>query len=274
MIDPNFWTSEDVGKLNMLERLLLIGMFSNADDYGKGRANPVYLRSTIFPYDDIPINEIESSLVNIAKYINVVFYEVDGSRYYKFIHWDKWQNVQKPQASKIPDPVENDSGMILESVENNSGLKEKEKENKEKENIKREDKDILSSPAADDCPSPDNDISQSNKQIPYQEIVELYNQTCISMPKVEKLTEKRRKAIKAIWAKNRGLDTFKQLFEKAETSDFLSGRSGKWTSCNFDWLMNTNNMLKVLEGTYDNRAAPNEAANIATGTELYPYRYV
>jgi hypothetical protein len=39
----------------------------------------------------------------------------------------------------------------------------------------------------------------------------------------------------------------------AQASDFLSGRNGKWTGCNFDWLINENNMVKVLEGNYENK---------------------
>lgn len=173
MIDPNFWTSEDVGKLNMLERLLLIGMFSSADDYGKGRANPVYLRSIIFPYDDIPVKEIETALSNIEKYINIKLYEVDGSKYYKFMHWDKWQTVQKPQPSKIPEPiqeaVENNSGTIQESVENDSRLKEKEieKENKEKENINicssGDERECEITPAEKSSDSLEDDGAQSKK---------------------------------------------------------------------------------------------------------------
>jgi len=131
MIDPNIWASEDVAKLNILERLLLIGMFSNADDYGKGRAHPAYLRSTVFPYDDIPVEEIENALNNIQEHINIVLYEVDGNQYYKFTNWERWQTVQKPQPSKIPDPVENNSGMSTEQVENCSGLKEKKINKKE-----------------------------------------------------------------------------------------------------------------------------------------------
>ena len=67
MIDPNIWMSEDVARLGVLDRLLLIGMFSNADDYGKGRANPVFVRSTVFPYDDIAVSEIEKGIKNISK---------------------------------------------------------------------------------------------------------------------------------------------------------------------------------------------------------------
>lgn len=144
MIDPNIWTSEDVSKLNMIQRLLLIGMFSNADDFGKGRSNPVYLRSTIFPYDDIAVSEIEEGLKVIEKHISIFFYEVDGSKYYKFTNWDKWQTVQKPQESKIPEPpetVENHSGISQESVENDSGLREREEKRKEKEEKRREERE-------------------------------------------------------------------------------------------------------------------------------------
>lgn len=159
MIDPNFWVSEDVARLSIFERLLLIGLFSNADDYGKGRAHPAYIRSTIFPYDDIPLKEIEKALQNIQKYINIVFYEAEGNKYYKFLNWDKWQTVQKPQESKIPEPpavlelpnnkirstpesFQNDSRIIPELFQNDSGiisnLDENESSSKEKKRNKRE----------------------------------------------------------------------------------------------------------------------------------------
>ena len=44
MIDPNIWQSEDFNSLSLMGRLLFIGMFSNADDEGRGIANPVFLR--------------------------------------------------------------------------------------------------------------------------------------------------------------------------------------------------------------------------------------
>lgn len=52
MISPNIWYSEDYSKLSKLARLVFIGMFSQADDYGYGRANPVFLKSLLFPYDE------------------------------------------------------------------------------------------------------------------------------------------------------------------------------------------------------------------------------
>lgn len=74
------------------------------------------------------------------------------------------------------------------------------------------------------------------------------------MPKVEKLTDKRRKHIRVTWVNfNQDINKFRELFERAEASDFLSGRSGKWIGCNFDWLIVYNNAIKVLEGAYDNK---------------------
>lgn len=137
MIDPNFWQSEDISRLSPFARLLFIGMISNADDEGRGRANTNYLKSTIFPYDDIRVAEVDKALSEISHNTSVVVYEVAHSRYYAFTNWKKWQRVDKPQDSIIPpfeEHSENDSRVIPESVENDSGLKEKKrKEEKRKE---------------------------------------------------------------------------------------------------------------------------------------------
>lgn len=93
--------------------------------------------------------------------------------------------------------------------------------------------------------------------VPYDEIVTVYNETCPSLPRIRALTDKRKTHIRSLWKTLKGdINAVRTVFAKANASDFLSGRSGKWTSCNFDWLINVNNALKVLEGTYNNRASP------------------
>ncbi|WP_069649662.1 hypothetical protein [Caloranaerobacter ferrireducens] len=105
----------------------------------------------------------------------------------------------------------------------------------------------------------DNNENNDNKNIysqnttPYEKIIELYNNICKSLPQVKKLTDKRKRTIKARWKQYNDLSIYVEVFKKAEESDFLSGRSGKWSGCNFDWLINENNMIKVLEGNYDNK---------------------
>lgn len=137
MIDPNIWGSEDMGSLTIRQRLLVIGLFSNADDYGKGKAKAAFIRSTIFPYDDIPLNEIYDDLESIGSAVSVEFYEVDGNSYYKFTNWQKWQTVQKPQISIIPDLVENHSLLSPEPF-SPKGKEEKLKERKEEEKGREE----------------------------------------------------------------------------------------------------------------------------------------
>jgi len=93
-----------------------------------------------------------------------------------------------------------------------------------------------------------------------QSVVNLYNEKTSSLPKVQKLTDKRKRQVKTRLREYPTLTTYEELFTKAENSDFLSGRNGKWSACNFDWLLNENNMVKVLEGNYDNKEpAPVEA---------------
>ena len=89
--------------------------------------------------------------------------------------------------------------------------------------------------------------------IPYKEIEKLFNSICKSLPKIRELTEKRKTRIRCRWLKYKSVEVFRELFTKTEASDFLSGRSGEWNNCSFDWLINENNMIKVLEGNYANK---------------------
>ena len=86
----------------------------------------------------------------------------------------------------------------------------------------------------------------------YQLIADMYNNTCVSFPKLTKLSDNRRKAIRARLRKY-SLDEIKKVFELAEQSDFLKGNNNRNWSANFDWLMNDTNMAKVLDGNYGNR---------------------
>lgn len=82
-------------------------------------------------------------------------------------------------------------------------------------------------------------------------VVERYNRICVSLPKVTALTDKRKKLINAR-LKQYSMVEIEEVFLLAEASDFLKGTNGKWNAT-FDWLMNENNFVKVLEGNYNNK---------------------
>ena len=86
-------------------------------------------------------------------------------------------------------------------------------------------------------------------RIDYQHYVDLYNSHCSSLPQVKTLNEKRKRLIKRV-AKEISEDDLLTALNKANTNSFLRGDSGGWKA-NFDWLMNPDNITKVLEGNYD-----------------------
>ena len=95
------------------------------------------------------------------------------------------------------------------------------------------------------------------EKVDYQKIVDLYHDTCVSFPRIKNLSDNRKKAIKAR-LKKYTLEDFKELFTKAEASTFLKGDNGRNWSATFDWLINSNNMAKVLEGNYDDKPKPSK----------------
>lgn len=105
MIDPNIWQSEDFSKLSNLSKIIFIGLFSLADDEGYGKANPTLIKNSIFPFDEkLRTTDIKQSLQEIATNMSIVFYTAeDGKDYYFLSNWSKWQSIQKPTESKIPE---------------------------------------------------------------------------------------------------------------------------------------------------------------------------
>ena len=115
MIDPSIWQSEDFSKLSTLAKLVFIGLFSLADDEGRGRCNPVYLKSTLFPYEeDIRSADIDKTLSEISSNMSVIFYTCDGSSYYSLYNWNTWQKIDKPSQSKIPEYDEKTMSKIFD----------------------------------------------------------------------------------------------------------------------------------------------------------------
>lgn len=97
------------------------------------------------------------------------------------------------------------------------------------------------------------------EKAPCEDIVSIYNETCVSLPSVGYITSGRITAINARWLEYKGdIETFRRLFEIAQASDFLTGRNERGWKASFDWLMNAKNMAKVLEGNYENRQQKQE----------------
>ena len=100
---------------------------------------------------------------------------------------------------------------------------------------------------------------KKNRIYPYQGIADLWNDLCVSLPKVQKLSEARRQKIKCrcdewgttpdVW-----MQTAEDIFRRIQASDFLKGSNSHQWVATFDWLFsNSGNSIKVMEGNYDNK---------------------
>ena len=95
-------------------------------------------------------------------------------------------------------------------------------------------------------------VSTDTKQkINYENIMNLFNSVCVSLPKIRNLTELRKQKIRKANKELSG--DFENFFKRIENSDFLTGKNGSWNGCNFDWIFKPQNLIKIIEGNYDNK---------------------
>lgn len=109
---------------------------------------------------------------------------------------------------------------------------------------------------------------RKSERLSYDEIMKDFHATCPDLPGIRALNDARKTKIRSLVKELDKLKIFpgvepeKKLhviFQAAQNSDFLSGRSGKWNGCSFDWLINKTNALKVLEGQYQNKGGVSNA---------------
>lgn len=89
---------------------------------------------------------------------------------------------------------------------------------------------------------------ENKREVDYQLVISTFNEICKSLPKVGKLTGQRRQKLNAV-ARHIGIDKLLECFRLVEESHLMSGRQGKWRAT-FDWIIEPDNMLKILEGEY------------------------
>ncbi len=202
------------------------------------------------------IYEQENGILKIAEYEHIV-----GS--YSMDEHTRQLNAERQQRfrerNKLKSNIVTNSVTVTDTVTLCNALNR----NAENKRLEIRDKSI-------DINNIDTNVSvekTENEPLSHQSIIDEFNSICKSFPRCTKLTEKRRKAINAVVSMF-SIDEIKTAFEKAENSDFLSGRSGKWSGASFDWLMVKGNMLKVLEGNYENKDESSSAPRINSTSDI------
>lgn len=161
-------------------------------------------------------------------------------------NWGKHQNVDKIEAKNnymkeyMREYREKQKNLTCKTncktnSKSNVSLLEEDKEREEEKEVDKE-----------------KEKGKEKSNTDYQQIIDLFNDTCVSFPKVRSLSDARKKAIKAR-LKTYSADDLKRAFEMAEASDFLKGKNNRDWQATYDWIMCDRNMAKILDGNYNNR---------------------
>ena len=117
-IKPEFWADEKLATVSRDARLLFIGIWTFADDYGVCRAHPAYLKANVFPYeDDMPRETVARLADELANGGFVARFESQGETYVKVWGWDRHQRVDHPAKFRNPAPPEGLARVSRESRE-------------------------------------------------------------------------------------------------------------------------------------------------------------
>lgn len=144
--------------------------------------------------------------------------------------------------------------------QNADGLEKIREQNRKRQAKFKENKKLLLGNVTDNVTVTLDNATEEDKErdkdkeketrITYQHIADMYNEICISFPRVTSLSDKRKQAIKAR-LNTYSVEQFKEMFTKAESSSFLKGKNSRNWTANFDWMLKDGSFAKILDGNYD-----------------------
>ena len=114
-IKPEFWSSPNIAALSDSDRLLFIGLWSYVDDHGRGRDDVALIVAALFPHDMVAnprdtVAKVRDGLARLSEANLILRYTVASRTYFLVTGWGKHQRVDKPKASRIPEPTEEENG--------------------------------------------------------------------------------------------------------------------------------------------------------------------
>lgn len=102
-IKPEHWNDKELPNISLQAQLLWIGMWNFSDDDGIMEADPLLIRSQVFPRrTDIRMEQMEQWLGQLVSARFVIPFEYNGSGYYIHRTFKTHQKIEKSKPSKIP----------------------------------------------------------------------------------------------------------------------------------------------------------------------------
>jgi len=104
MIDPRIWDSQQVMQLSPESFKTFIYLISQADDAGKLPVCWQMMATRIFPFDTVPTDKLKEIVTGMDKDGLIILYSVAGKDFIKHPNWTRYQKIDRPSASTLPDP--------------------------------------------------------------------------------------------------------------------------------------------------------------------------
>lgn len=102
-VKPEHWNDKELPNISLQAHLLWIGMWNFSDDDGIIEADPLLIRSQVFPRrTDIRTEQLEQWLGQLVTARFVIPFEYNGSGYYIHRTFKAHQKIEKSKPSKIP----------------------------------------------------------------------------------------------------------------------------------------------------------------------------
>ena len=122
-IKPEFFRSRSLAKVDRDARLTFAGLWTEADDHGRGVADPRILKGALFALDDDVTHEhVSAHLDVLAASGHIRLYEAEGETYYEVVNWSEHQAAayrrgepKYPEPETYLEPVSDES--VQESAE-------------------------------------------------------------------------------------------------------------------------------------------------------------
>ena len=105
LLDSKIRKSQSFAGLTYRQRDLWQGIITMADDQGRMPGTPAFIRSSVWPYDDITLKDVSDDLQSLADCGYITIYVVDGESYIQVIKWWCYQNLQWASPSDHPAPA-------------------------------------------------------------------------------------------------------------------------------------------------------------------------
>ena len=124
-IKPKFWDDSKIGKLTRDARLLYIGLWTFSDDIGVVVGDSIWLKSKVFPYDQIQIQQFDKWIMELVKNGFICLLSYKGERFIYLPNFTRHQVINRPNVDDLNIPkelIESNKDKITEQSLINHGI--------------------------------------------------------------------------------------------------------------------------------------------------------